>query len=301
MEISSLRIFVNAVKLGSFAAVARQMGLDPSTVSRSITNLEYELGFRVLQRTTRKLAPTEAGSVYLERIHGLIDDFDTAGEEARDLVNQPQGNLRIAACTSFGPRMLAPLLPKLMELYPELTIELLLSDQKIDIIEEKIDVAIRFGHKPAGDFISTQLKPRTFHICASPNFIQKHGKPLLPEDLTNLDCIVFQIPGHPSVWKFRDENEKLTEVPITGKLTTLHGATMTTAALAGVGVAMLPDWLCTQEIEEDGLIDLFPGLVCTGTEFNTAAWLMYPCRRYLPLKVRKFIDFLKGEIGDPDI
>ena len=90
----------------------------------------------------------------------------------------------------------------------------------------------------------------------------------------------------------------MTEVPITGKLTTLHGATMTTAALAGVGVAMLPDWLCTQEIEEEGLIDLFPGLVCTGTEFNTAAWLMYPSRRYLPLKVRKFIDFLKDEIGD---
>lgn len=108
MELSSLRIFVNAVKLGSFAAVARKMGLDPSTVSRSITNLEAELGFRVLQRTTRKLSPTEAGSVYFDRVQGLINEFDLAGEEAKDLVNQPQGNLRIAACTSFGPRVLAP-------------------------------------------------------------------------------------------------------------------------------------------------------------------------------------------------
>ncbi|PHR93684.1 MAG: LysR family transcriptional regulator [Robiginitomaculum sp.] len=298
MELSSLRIFVNSVKLGSFAAVARQMGLDPSTVSRSITNLESELGFRVLQRTTRKLSPTEAGSVYLDRIQGLIDGFDLAGEEARDLVNQPQGSLRIAACTSFGPRVLAPLLPKLMELYPDLTIELLLSDQQVDIIKEEIDLAIRFGKRPTGNFISTRLKPRRFHTCASPNFIQKHGRPSQPKDLANLDCIVFRIPGHSAVWKFRDKNQQLTEVPITGKLTTLHGTTMTAAALAGVGIAMLPDWLCAQEVKNKSLIDIFPGFVCTGTEFDTSAWLMYPSRQYLPLKVKKFIDFLKHELGD---
>lgn len=297
MELTTLRIFVNSVKLGSFAAVARQMELDPSTISRSITNLESELGFRLLQRTTRKLAPTEAGSVYLERIQGLIDSFDIAGEEARDLVDQPQGNLRIAACTSYGPRVLAPLLPKLMELYPDLTIELLLSDQHIDVVKEGIDLTIRFGLKPTGDFISARLNPRRFKICASPHFIQKYGRPSRPEDLANLDCIVFRIPGHPAVWKFRDETKQLTEVPITGKLTTLHGTTMTAAAVAGVGVAMLPDWLCAQEIEDKSLIDLFPKLDCTGTEFDTAAWLMYPSRRHLPLKVRKLIDFLKDELG----
>lgn len=300
MELSSLRIFVNSVKLGSFAAVARKMGLDPSTVSRSITNLEAELGFRILQRTTRKLSPTEAGSVYLERIQGLIDGFELAGEEARDLVNQPQGNLRIAACTSFGPRVLAPLLPKLMELYPDLTIELLLSDQQVDIIKEEIDLTIRFGNRPTGDFISTQLKPRKFRTCASPDFIQKYGSPSRPEDLAHLDCIVFRIPGHPALWKFRDKNAQITEVSTNGKLTTLHGTTMTAAALAGVGVAMLPDWLCDKEIADNRLIDLFPDLICTGTEFDTSAWLVYPSRRYLPLKVKKFIDFLNQEFGTPN-
>ena len=297
MELTSLRIFVNSVKLGSFAAVARQMRLDPSTVSRSITNLESELGFRLLQRTTRKLAPTEAGSVYLERIQHLIDDFDTAGEEARDLVNQPQGNLRIAACTSFGPRVLAPLLPKLMELYPDLTIELLLSDQKTDIIKEEIDLAIRFGLKPTGDVVATRLNPRRFRTCASPEFIQKHGRASHPENLADMDCIVFRIPGLPSVWKFRDKKNKVMEIPATGKLSTLHGVTMTNAAVAGVGIAMLPDWLCTQEIGDGSLIDLFPEFECTGTEFDTAAWLIYPSRQYLPLKVRKVIDFLRSELS----
>lgn len=297
MELNSLRIFVNSVKLGSFAAVARQMRLDPSTVSRSITNLESELGFRLLQRTTRKLAPTEAGSVYLERIQHLIDEFDTAGEEARDLVNQPQGNLRIAACTSFGPRVLAPLLPQLMELYPDLTIELILSDQKTDIIKEEIDIAIRFGLKPIDDVVTTRLNPRRFRICASPNFIQKYGRPSRPESLASLDCIVFRIPGHPAVWKFRDNEKKVLEIPITGKLSTMHGVTMTTAAVTGVGIAMLPDWLCAQEIADGSLIDLFPGIECTGTEFDTAAWLIYPSRQYLPLKVRKVVDFLKGQLS----
>ncbi len=297
MDLTAIRIFVNSVKLGSFAAVARQMELDPSTVSRAISNLEAELGFRVLQRSTRKLAPTEAGSVYFERIHGLIEDFDIAGQEAQDLVNQPQGNLRIAACTSFGPRVLVPLLPKLMELYPDLTIELLLADHQIDMIKEEIDLAIRFGLKPTGDYVSARLNPRRFQICASPNFIQKYGRPLQPEDLGNLDCIVFRMPGQASIWRFRDSDNEVSEVPISGKLITSHGLTMTAAAVSGVGVAMLPDWLCAQEVKDGSLISLFPGLDCTPTEFDTAAWLMYPSRHYLPLKVRKFMDFLRDEVG----
>ncbi|TNE38575.1 MAG: LysR family transcriptional regulator [Alphaproteobacteria bacterium] len=297
MDMGSLRIFANAVKLGSFAAVARQMDIDPSTVSRSITNLETELGFRLLQRTTRKLAPTEAGSVSFERIHGLLDDFDSASLEAQDLVNAPRGTMRIAACTSFGPRVLAPLLPRLMELYPDLSIELLLADHQIDIIKEEIDLAIRFGLKPKGDFVSVRLNPRRFHICASPGFIQQHGRPSRPETLAELDCIVFRIPGYPSAWKFRSDDGRVIVVPISGKLTTLHGSTMTASAVGGVGVAMLPDWLCGREIDDGSLIDLFPEHECTATEFDTASWLTYPNRQYLPLKVRKVIDFLQMEVG----
>lgn len=296
MDLFALRVFINSVKLGSFAEVARQMGVDPSTVSRSISSLEAELGFRLLQRTTRKLAPTEAGSVYFERIHDLIDDFEIAGQQALDLVKQPQGNLRVAACTSFGPRVLAPLLPKLMELYPDLKIELLLADHQIDIIKEEIDLSVRFGPKPAGDFVSTRLNPRRFHICASPGFIQKHGRPARPEDIGDLDCIVFRIPGHANIWRFRHEDGQVTEVAVSGKLVTSHGLTMTAAAVSGIGIAMLPEWLCAQEVDEGSLVDLFPNLDCAYTEFDTAAWLMYPSRQYLPLKVRKFIDFLQEEV-----
>ena len=297
MDLTSFRIFVNSVKLGSFAAVARQMELDPSTVSRSITNLETELGFRLLQRTTRMLAPTEAGSVYFERIQDLLENFDIASQEAQDLVNQPQGNLRVAACTSFGPRILVPLLPKLMDRYPDLTIELLLADHQVDIIKEEIDLSIRFGLKPTGDFISAQLRPRRFRICASPIFVQKHGSPSHPDDIRGLDSIVFRMPGQTSTWRFREKNGSVREVTVTGKLITSHGLTMTAAAVSGIGIAILPDWLCAPELENGRLINLFPQFDCTPTEFDTAAWLTYPSRRYLPLKVRKFIDFLNVEIG----
>lgn len=296
MDIDSVRVFVDVMKQGSFAAVARQRDMDPSSISRSISNLEDELGFRLFQRTTRKLAPTEAGTEYFDRVERLIGEFDLAGEAALDLVSSPTGKLRVTACTSFGQRVLAPVLPELRFRYPNLTIDLHLVDHTVDIVEDKIDLAVRFGKRPQGDFIVSRLVPRHFRVCASPAYIDQHGKPDTPQALQHRDCLLFSFPGYRSAWKFRREGEDVLSVPVTGHVLISHGVTMTKCAVGGLGPALLPDWLCADEIKAGELVDLFPDYECTATEFDTSAWLVYPSRSYMPLKLRAFIDFLREKI-----
>jgi DNA-binding transcriptional LysR family regulator len=296
MDIEALRIFVDVMKHGSFAAVARQRDIDPSAVSRSISALEAELGVRLLQRTTRKLAPTEAGAEYYARVEGPLHEVQRAGQQAVDLLGQPTGMLRVTACTSFGQRMLAPLLPKLRDRYPQLTIELVLADHHVDIVDEQIDLAIRFGRKPGAGFIASRLVPRKFYVCASPAYLEKHGRPEHPRDLRLRDCLLFPMQGYRSVWKFRSEGEKPFQVPVAGHLIVSHGMTMTACALQGLGPALLPDWLCGEEVASGILVNLFPDYECTATDFDTAAWLVYPSRDYIPLKLRVFIDFLRAEV-----
>lgn len=296
MDLEALRIFVDVVRHGSFAAVARQRDIDPSSVSRSISALEAELGVRLLQRTTRKLAPTEAGAEYFARVEAPLREVERAGQQALDLLGQPTGTLRVTACTSFGQRVLAPLLPTLRERYPQLTIELELADHHVDILEEQIDLAIRFGRKPGGEFIASRLVPRRFRVCASPPYLEKHGRPGHPRDLARRDCLLFPMQGYRSEWKFRRNGEQVLSVPVAGHLIVSHGLTMTACAVQGLGPALLPDWLCRDEIASGTLVDLFPDFECTATDFDTAAWLVYPSRDYIPLKLRVFIDFLREAV-----
>ena len=296
MNLENIRLFVDVIQVGSFANAARLHNSDPSSVSRSISNLEADLGFRLFQRSTRKIAPTEAGSVYYEKVEKMVDAFYRAGEQAMDLVSQPIEVLRVTACTSFGQRGVAPRVPKLMERYPELTIDLVLTDHQVDIIDEKIDLAIRFGEQHVGDFISTKLTPRKFTVCASPHYLEKYSVPNDPRCLQQHDCLLFPMYGYNASWKFRHNNRPEFVVPVSGHLYVSHGMTMTACAVSGLGPSLLPDWLCREELNAGTLVDLFPNYDCTPTNFETSAWLIYPSRDYIPAKLRVFIEFLKEEV-----
>jgi DNA-binding transcriptional LysR family regulator len=298
MYLYNIRLFVDVIQSGNFASAARLHNIDPSSVSRSISNLETDLGFRLFQRSTRRIVPTEAGSVYYEKVEKLVDSFDQAGEQAMDLISQPKGVLRITACTSFGQRMLAPILPKLMSRYPELTIDLVLSDNQVNLIDEKIDLAIRFGEKPEGDFVATELTKRQFKICASPSYLEKNSLSNDPRCLEQHNCLLFPMYGYNSEWKFRQKGKPAFKVPVKGHLYVSHGMTMTACAVSGLGPSLLPDWLCQEEINAGTLVNLFPDYDCTPTKFNTSAWLIYPSRDYMSAKLRIFIDFLKQEVID---
>ena len=296
MQITALTTFADVMKLGSFANAARYRDIDPSSVSRTISGLEEELGFRLFQRNRRKLAPTEAGQSYYEHIRNLIEDLDYAQKTALDLTTEPQGQLRITACTSLGQRVIAPLLSKFMDRYPALSLELILTDSQVDLVADQIDLGIRFGPKPEGEISATKLAPRKFQICASPSYLQRAGGLMHPKDLSDRDCVLFPLPGYRTHWLFRDADGQAFEVPVNGRLLVSHGLTMTQCALAGLGPTLLPDWLCKPELEAGDLVDLFPEFECAANQFDTAAWMVHPSRRYVPNKVEAFMQFLREEI-----
>lgn len=293
MDVSTLQLFVEVMNQGSFAAVARDRNLDPSSVSRAIAGLEEELGIRLFQRTTRQLSPTEAGKTYFDRIEPLIEEIQQATDIATDVSGQPQGTLRVTAAASFGLKQIVPLLPKFQQLYADLTVDLLLTDAVVDLVAERIDVAVRLGLLADSTLIAQQLMRTHYTVCASPSYLQKSPPLQQPSDLTNHNCLLFPLAGFRSRWIFKDRSGELSEIPIRGQTITSSAIALQQCAIAGMGLALLPSWLVGADLQAGTLVNAFPDYAVTATDFNTAVWLVYPSRAYVPLKVRLFIEFLK--------
>jgi DNA-binding transcriptional LysR family regulator len=298
MDIATLQLFVEVMNQGSFAAVARDRHLDPSSVSRAIAGLEAELGIRLFQRTTRQLAPTEAGKTYFDRIEPLVAEIQHATDIATDVSGQPQGTLRVTASASFGLKCIVPLLPKFQRLYPDLTVDLLLTDAVVDLVAERIDVAVRLGLLTDSTLIARQLMRTYYTVCASPNYLQISPPIEHPADLAQHNCLLFPIAGFRDRWIFKDRQGKLTEIPIAGRTVISSAIALRECAIAGMGLALLPNWSIDVDFQQGHLVDVFPDYAVTATDFNTAAWLVYPSRAYVPLKVRLFMEFLKRSSTD---
>ncbi len=289
-----LQLFVEVMRQGSFAAVARERNLDPSSVSRAIAGLEAELGIRLFQRTTRQLSPTEAGTAYFERIEPLVEEMQQAIDVAADISGQPKGKLRLTASVSFGLKCVVPLLPNMAALYPELTVDLLLTDAVVDLFAERIDLAIRLGLLADSTLIAQQLMRTHYSVCASPDYLKRAGQLEKPIDVEQHNCLLFPLAGFRSRWIFKDRSGELSEVSVHGRTLISSAIALQQCAIAGMGLALLPDWLIDEDLQAGTLINVFPDYDVTATDFSTAAWLVYPSRAYVPLKVRVLIDFLKN-------
>jgi DNA-binding transcriptional LysR family regulator len=294
MDISVLQTFVEVVRQGSFASVARLRNVDPSSISRAIASLEEELGIRLFQRTTRKLSLTEAGMTYFERVEPLMEEMLKAIEIASDISGQPKGTLRVTASVSFGLKCIVPLLPNLGKIYPELIIDLVLTDTTVDLLAERIDVALRLGPLADSTLIVQRLMPTYYAVCGSPSYLQQYGQPKKPGDLENHNCLLFPLPGFRSRWLFKDKKGEIIEIPVSGRTIISNGMGLKQCAISGMGLALLPNWLVEEDLKAGTLVNLFPDYQATATDFNTAVWIVYPSRAYVPLKVQAFIDFLKS-------
>lgn len=297
MDFENLRIFVEVVRRGSFAKVARDRDMDPSSVSRAITLLEEELGTRLLQRSTRRMGLTEAGDLYFARVQALVDELDHARDEARTISSGPVGTLRLTASVGFGHQCVLPLLPAFRALYPALKLELLLTDANLDLVSERVDLAIRLAPSLDTSLIGFKLFNTRYRVCASPSYIAQ-AKPIrAPADLREHKCLLFALPEFRSRWLFRDQAGDVGVVPIDGEVVISGSLALRECARNGMGPALLANWLIDDDIAQGRLIDLFPNYRVTATDFETAAWLLYPSRTYLPNKVRVMIDFLKKNLG----
>ena len=294
MDTDALRTVQQVAQHGSFAAVARVTGVDPSSVSRTVAGVEAALGLRLFQRSTRVLRLTEAGAVYLGRLGPLLDDLDLARDAAAEIGSAPRGRVRLTASVAFGHDVLVPVLGALRQAQPGITLELLISDQNENNVAGEVDLSILLAPAPKGDLISTRLRSTCYRVVASPDYIAAMGAPDVPEDLATRDVLRLTLPDYRTEWQFRGADA--VTVPVTGPILISNALALRAAARVGLGPALLADWLVDGDIAAERLVDLFPRHQVTATTFDTAAWLLYPSRAYLPVKVRAVIDALRQHL-----
>ena len=296
MDTAVLRVFLDVVKRGGFAAVARDANVDPSSISRAIAGLESELGARLFQRTTRKLTLTEAGESFLARVCPLVEELERAREEVATIGAEPSGTLRLTASVAFGQICLVPLLSAFRRAFPRLSLELLMTDSNLDLIADRIDLAIRLAPSYRGDVVGSKLFATRYRVAASPGYLAREGAPKAPRELSAHSCLLFPLPDFRERWLFR-RGSVLEEVPVHGSFVLSTALALRSAAIDGLGPVLLADWHVREDFAKGRLVDLFPQHEVTATTFDTAAWLLYPSRKYLPHKVRATIDFLRTHLG----
>ncbi len=294
MDIEALRIVTLVAQQGSFAAAARVLTVDPSSVSRTVAAVEADLGLRLFQRSTRSLSVTEEGEVYLARLVPLLEELDHAQDDARAVSRHPAGPVRLTTSVAFAHTCVVPHLADFTSRYSNISLEILPSDANLDLLANSIDLAIRLAPAPAGDLISTKLLDTRYRVVASPDYLANSDLLSVPADLQHHNCLRFALPDFRTRWRFRTAGEAPIEVPVSGNVIIANALSLRLAALDGLGPALLAGWLVNDDIAAGTLVDVFPDLECTATEFNTAAWVLYPSRSYLPRKVRVTIDFFRA-------
>lgn len=292
-EFEQVSAFLAAVEHGGFTAAGQALGRDGSIVSRRITALEKRLGVRLMERTTRRLALTEAGEAFQQRmaiaVHALRDiEQDTAASAIG-----VRGTLRIALPATFGRMWVAPILPAFLAAYPQLVVETAFEDRYVDLVAESFDLAIRVGALTDSRLVARRLAPSRRMLCASPAYLQAHGAPAQPSDLAAHACLGFsRLTSHP-LWHLRD-GDKTTAIRIAGPLVTDDAQCLVQAAVAGVGIAMVSDWLAGPELSSGRLVPVLPDHPVQSSE---TVYLVHPSTRLVPAKTRAFADWVVGALG----
>lgn len=287
-KLASLRAFVNVVDLGSFAEAGRKLRLSRSAVSKYVGDLERELGVQLLNRTTRQASPTETGQAYYERALSVLADLDAADQAASQAQSTPRGLLRVNAPMSFGTIKLGPVLADFMERYPDLQIQLVLSDEQLDPVQEGLDVTLRIAELEPSSLIARKLSNIDRVVCASPGYFKKHGKPEVPADLRQHECLTYGFLSTGNQWKLTGPDGQDYWVAPRWSLCANNAEVLRDAAVKGRGIAVLPVFLAEKELKSSALVTALDDYKPP----QLTLYAIYPPTRHLSVKVRLFIDFL---------
>lgn len=298
MNVPDLLLLHDVARAGSFAALAKARGVDPSAISRAVAQIEGTLGLRVFQRTTRRLSLTEEGEAYLSRALPLVEELSRLTAEVRAERAQPAGTLRLTASVSFGQQVIVPQLAGFRARHPQVAIEAIFTDANLDLVADRIDLAIRLAPAVEGDLIAARLMETRYRVVAAPAYLADHPAPARPEDMSDHRALLFPFRPFRTRWRFRRGAAEI-EVPVAGDITLSPAGALRDAARAGLGPALLPDWLVDADLRAGTLVRLLPDWDVTATTFDTGAWAVYPSRSFLPAKVRAMIDFLRSVLSAP--
>ncbi len=282
-DLNEIAIFVKVVDAGSFTGAAKTLGLPKSTVSRKITQLEERLGARLLQRTTRTLSLTDTGSAYYNQCSRIIGDIEEANIAVTEMQSKPTGMLRITAPMLFGERILSNIVADFLKQYPEIQMDIVLTDQTLDLIQEGIDVAFRVGELADSSLIARNLGEVATVTVASPEYLAKHAPINHPNDLRGHDCISFQSNPH---WEFNGPEKVSVDVKARVKVNDVMS--MHRLAIEGMGVATLPTLVCAEDIKQKRL----QPILCGWPFGSFPIHALYPSNRHLSVKVRTFVEYV---------
>ncbi|MEQ8318929.1 MAG: LysR family transcriptional regulator [Rhodospirillales bacterium] len=294
MDIANQMIlFAKVVETGGFSAAARDLGQTPSAVSRQIGNLEDRLGARLLNRSTRRISLTEVGREFYDRCMAIARSVEEAEAHVLSRLDHPQGTLRVSATSAFGKAQLMPILPRFLAKNPDLKLSLELTDREIDLIGEKIDVAIRFTEQISDtSMVARKLASNQRIFCAAPSYIAQNGKPDTPEDLAQHNCLRLSTVEKFNNWQMNDGESKFAS-RISGNFETNSSDALYHAALDGLGIAKLSTYLAHEALKDGHLVRVLPDYA----EDASDVLAIYPNRRNLSPNVRAFVDFLAAEFG----
>ena len=287
---SLMRCFVRVAERGSFSAVAVELGLTQSSVSKQIAALEQQLGARLLHRSTHELCLTEEGETFLRRARDILEAVEEAESELRERRAEPHGWLRVSCPLSFGELQIVPRLRGLQERYPKLCVELQMSDAYVDLVREGADLAIRIGTLPDSSLIARPLGSTMRAIVGTPAYFERAGTPASPEELRNHNCIVYTRAAPSDEWPFQSGKE-LRYVKVGGSLRVDSYAGLRAAVIGGVGVALAPTWLFPDELKNGGV----QAVLRDHSSPPLPIHAVYPSRRYTSPKLRAFVDYFREE------
>lgn len=291
-NLTDIAVFVEVVKADSFTTAARELNISRSVVSKYITRLEQRLGVRLLNRTTRRLSLTEAGQHFFQQSQSALMQLENAQGAIHAMQAEPRGLLRISAPSSFGILHLAPLIPLLRNTYPDLNVELSISDKLIDIVDEGIDIAIRIDELPDSTLIAKRIAQCRYVVCASPSHFEQHGKPDTPEDLVKYNCLLFQFWNTPNQWRFLYEDNQFIEIKVKGEVISNNSLALREMMLNNGGISMAPTFLVGEDIKKGNLIPVLGDYHIK----PISIYAVYPHRQYLTAKARAFLEFVTKHI-----
>ncbi|MBU0724414.1 MAG: LysR family transcriptional regulator [Alphaproteobacteria bacterium] len=291
-DLNAMLVFARVVEAGSFSAAAEKLALSKSAVSKQVARLEDQLGVRLLNRTTRRLSLTEAGELFFARSTEVVAAAEAAEQAVTSLQDKPRGTLRLNSSMSFGQRHLGPAIPEFLFEYPDLSIDMTLTDRFVDLVKEGYDMAIRIGNMPDSSLIQRRLCDMQPLILASPDYLVRRGAPATPVELTQHNCLCYAYQATGDEWRFSGP-EGVIRVRVSGQMRANNGDVLMEAAIAGMGIVQLPSFICGDAVRDGRLVPILTNYTLPGAAIHA----VYPHARHVSTKVRAFVDFLAQRFG----
>jgi DNA-binding transcriptional LysR family regulator len=293
-RIQAVRLFIRVVDLGSFSKAAQDVGIGQPAATKLVAQLEKHLGSRLLHRSTHGVTPTEIGLLYYDKCKLILHHVDEADSVAALLQSQALGALRISTSVAFGARVMVPLIMRFMQQFPKLQIDLSFEDRYVDLVEQGVDVAVRMGRLPDSTLGSRYLGLNPWVLVAAPDYLARRGAPAHPDDLGQHDALIYSTVQGDARWLLTGRDGKLQPVVVRGPLRSNNLSALLAAARAGLGLAALPRYVAQSSVNRGDVRPVLPDWTLPTQEIHA----VFPSPRLLPNKVRGFIEWLQGEMGE---